>query len=82
MMAVIVRLGKVGLPKRKGQALANAFERLHEQAALSDHQRRSLRPTGGDVGQNQAVDVAERFASPQCATQSISILPGESRTGL
>src|SRR5271156_1844938 len=44
--------------KREGQSQANTFERLNKQAALSNHQRRRLRPAARDVGQDQTVDVA------------------------
>ncbi len=44
--------------KRKGQSLTNTIKRLDKQAALSNHQGRSLGPTAGNVGQHQTVHIA------------------------
>src|SRR6185312_4293885 len=53
----------------EGQSLANTIERLNDQAALPNYQRRSLGPAAGYVGQHQAVDVAASVSLPAMRDQ-------------
>ena len=55
--------------KREGQSQANAVESLDDQATLPHHQGRGLGPTTGDVGHNQAIDVAAAVDFPAMRDQ-------------